>query len=273
MRYSLSLAITLSLTQMSCGGGGGGNTSGASSSLPDQIFSVTQQTSNRPVYIGRESDDDGVPSRFAAMADSREMLGLYYTDETQSPVNENNRFWVDSHDYGQTYRIDYSVLGNDYRSYVYIDEQGSDTVGIVTGEREDLTDLPVLVALGPELTQVPLGTFTYRGGHMVLKPFSGVNVTNYTASNGTFTFIADFSSGRGSMTANATNIRVFDPDVTIDVASGEFNSDNLTLEDRVFNNTYNGQITGTFTGENASGIAGVYSTDGGEFYGAIAGRR
>ena len=75
------------------------------------------------------------------------------------------------------------------------------------------------------------------------------------------------------MTATATNVNVFDADIAIDTTIGTFNSDNLKFQDQVSSTNHNGEITGTFTGSNAAGIAGVYSTDDNKYFGAIAGER
>lgn len=258
------LATTAAFALAACGGGGG--TSGVSNSPADELsMSVRHHASGTTVYIGDEIDENQM-RRFAAAVTNQATLEFVYTGDSDQAVNIIRESYWDQNQYGEFTKVDFSIAGTNYSTTIYVDEQTSEAI-LVSGTF--IAGVPNIVAEGAQLTSIPNGTFTYRGGLI-----QSTNTEGYFDS-GLFTMVADFNLGRADLSANTVTQTFSATNIPIHVSTGTFSSNNLTIASpfSIFNSTYTAQLDGSFTGVNASGVVGVYSTTGGEKVGGFAGVR
>lgn len=263
-QISTMLATTAVLALAACGGGGG--TVGGVGNNPAEEMSVNVRThtSGIQVYIGDEIDENQM-RRFTAAVTNQSALEFIYTEDSTQAVNIIRESYWDQNQYGTFTNIDFSIGGVNYATLIYLDDQTNEAVAVAG---TFLSRVPNVVANGSKLTSIPIGQFTYRGGIIQSTSF------NYFSS-GSFTMIADFNNSKADFTANTSTDNIFATNIPINVSTGTFSSNNLTVACRFCTivPTYTAQLDGSFTGVNASGVVGVYSTTGGEKVGGFAGVR
>lgn len=268
MTVKASLAVSAVALLAACGGGGGSvsNTPPSTSPNPaDEIsVNVRNHSSGKHIYIGDEIDENQM-RRFAAAVTNQATLEFIYTGDSTQAVNIiNNSYW-DQNQYGRFRKIDFSAGGQNYSTTIYFDDQ---TAEAVTVSGIFLAGTPNVVADGARLTSLPTGQFTYRGGLI-----QSTQVNSF--SSGTFTMLADFNTATADLAANTSTNTISATNIPINVNTGTFASNNLTIVCGfcIGVPTYTAQLDGSFTGANASGVVGVYSTTAGEIVGGFAGVR
>ena len=107
------------------------------------------------------------------------------------------------------------------------------------------------LASGRKHTSIPVGTFTYKGGHIL--------VNDGYPQTGTFTFLTNFTNGTGSLEART---------ITYNISSNNIAINPYTVH---INNKWTAELDVTFTGQAASGVTAVYSIINGQISGSFAG--
>jgi hypothetical protein len=270
-KVSTMLATTAVLALAACGGGSSSvsnNPTLPSTTSPKPVdersVNVRNHTSGVQVYIGDEIDENQL-RRFAAAVTDQATLEFVYTGDITQAVNLIRTSYWDQNQYGEFTKVDFSIAGTNYSTTIFVDEQTSEAVSV---SGTFIAGVPNVVAEGAQLTSIPNGVFTYRGGLI-----QSTQVNSF--SSGSFTMVADFNNSNADFTANTSTDNIFATNIPIKVNTGTFSSNNLTIASpfSIFNPTYTAQLDGSFTGVNASGVVGVYSTTGGEKVGGFAGVR
>jgi hypothetical protein len=268
MKCNAIIAISTVILLAACGGGGGSVSNIPPSTSPnpaDEIsVNVRNHTSGNQIYIGDEIDENQL-RRFAAVVTDQSALDFIYTGDSNQAVNIIRDSYWDQNQYGRFRKIDFSIGGTNYSTTVYFDDQTNEAV---TASGTFLTSGPNVVAEGARLTSIPTGQFTYRGGLI-----QSTQVNSFTS--GSFTMVADFNAATADFTANTLTNNISASNIPINVSTGTFSSNNLTVACGfcIGVPTYTAQLDGSFTGVSASGVVGVYSTTGGEIVGGFAGVR
>ena len=267
-KFNTLLVTTAVLVLAACGGSGDGTATNPTQPPPTEADKLKVNTRNhisgKKVFMGNEIDD-GVVRRYVSIVDSEEILDFIYTGDENRAVNVTRDSFFANNLYGVFREIHFTVGGNSYKSIIYVDEQSSESVTAI-GTFVDTQ--PNIVTEGARLTSVPTGQFEYRGG---LIQSNSVNSFN----SGSFSLLADFAAATVDFTANTAVHNISASEVPINLSSGTFSSNSLNIRSDILisNPSYSGQIDGTFTGKDASGVVGVYSTTGGELIGGFAGVR
>ena len=260
------LALTIAIGSFFLQGCGGGGTAANSrpNTVDETIVNTRNHVSGSKIFIGDEILQDQV-RRYAAAVTDQATLEFIFTDDGDEPVNIISNSYFDQNDYGQVRVVSFSVGGENFKTTVYLDTQSDEEV---TTSGTFIAGRPNVVAEGAKLTSVPSGVFVYQGGLI-----QSTN-SNYFTS-GTFTMTADFDRGIADLQGNTAIYNIFVSEMPIDSITGRFSSDSLRIssEYRIGNPSWNGQIDGVFTGNNASGVAGVYSTTDSEIVGGFSGVR
>ncbi len=124
-----------------------------------------------------------------------------------------------------------------------------------------------LQSLGAVPRDVPRGSFVYEGAH--LAGFAGGGF-----QDGTFRMQADFMAGAASIEATTQDLRLSGTGVRIDLATGEFAGEALSLEG-LGDAPRGASLRGSFHGAGATGVSGIWTENAPapQVFGAIAGSR
>lgn len=72
------------------------------------------------------------------------------------------------------------------------------------------------LASGRKLTSIPVGAFTYKGGHIL--------VNGGYPQTGTFTFLTNFTNGTGSLEASTITYNISSNNIAINTSTGRLAS-------------------------------------------------
>jgi len=245
-----------------CGGGATSSVSSAPSPADEYFTNVGTHLSGEKVYLGNMIVENKIRAYAGLVEDEATLEFIIGDDEQAVNIVRSSSYGTSS--FGDLTKVTFSVGGNTYDTYLYLDQQTSEGVSIsgtqINGETNIITD-------GDKLTSIPNGTFTYEGGHMLFD-----SITN----TGTFTMVANFDAGTASLQANTSTYSVSANDIIINTPTGQFSSNNLAINNPytiIIKDSWTGEVDGTFTGAAASGVLGVYSSTDGELNGGFAGTR
>jgi hypothetical protein len=124
-----------------------------------------------------------------------------------------------------------------------------------------------LQSLGALPRDVPRGVYVYDGAH--LAGFAGGGF-----QDGTFRLEADFAAGRATIEATTQDLRLSGAGLRIDLATGEFAGEALSLEG-LGDAPRGASLRGSFHGAGATGVSGIWTENAPapQVFGAIAGSR
>jgi len=124
-----------------------------------------------------------------------------------------------------------------------------------------------LQSLGALPRDVPRGVYVYDGAH--LAGFAGGGF-----QDGTFRLEADFAAGRAAIEAITQDLRLSGAGLRIDLATGEFAGEALSLEG-LGDAPRGASLRGSFHGAGATGVSGIWTENAPapQVFGAIAGSR
>ena len=114
---------------------------------------------------------------------------------------------------------------------------------------------------------LPRGSFVFEGVH--LAGFAGGGF-----QDGTFRMVADFTSATATLEASTQDLRLAGGGIRIDMRSGEFAGESLTLTG-LHEGATNATVRGSFHGSGATGVSGIWTENAPapDAFGAIAGSR
>jgi len=275
-KASLLLAV---LALSGCLGGGGGSVSNISSiqtatptpTVADESsINVRNHLSGMQIFVGDEIDEtsNNQLRTYAAVVTNQSALDFIletFTDDTSQALNVTGDSFQARNDFGETRVVNFSIGTSNFSTTIYIDEQSDEAVNV---NGISLSGIPNVTADGATLTSIPAGTFTYRGGLL-----HNSDRSSAFFSSGSFTMVANFDTGRAAFTGNTSTLNIAATNIAIDTNTGQFNSNNLTITCPLCIGIpdLTAQMDGSFTGDNASGVVGVYSSTGGEAVGGFAG--
>lgn len=260
-----SLVCSVSILS-SCGGSGTTDITSLNETSEYSV-NVRDHSSGVKVYLGNTSDPDDGTRAFAALVDSQETLEFIYLDSDSMSAHVKNESYYGQIDAGVFYEITAQIGLEEVDSYVYFDLESPET-GLVSlvaqGQKQSI------LAEGAKLNGVPSGAFTYSGGMVV-------GIKNGVAPQiGSFTMNADFNAGTGTLTGNTATYNIYIPNIEILTQNGQFGSKSVEILNPYTVNIKNywvGKLDGTFTGDFADGVIGVFSSSDGEIIGGVSGKK
>ena len=174
-------------------------------------------------------------------------------------------------EYGMVYGGTVTLNGNSYNVRMFTDS-GSSTKLIsafdaVAGEK-------YTIVTGQQASNVPTGNtvYTYQGQNLV----AATNNTDFDAGGGSFSMSVNFNTGTGEITATSDSAATsLTGQFTVDTATGYFSGDALALSAPNVTGSTTAVITGSFHGDDAVGVSGLYYDAGDNplVNGAIIGSR
>ena len=252
---------TISLCLLvACGGSSTSSGVTAPESADEYRTNIANHQSGKKIYLGNMIDESKMRA-YASLVESEATLDFISDEEQATNITGTSTYGTSS--FGNFTKVTFSVAGVSYDTFLHLNEKTTEGVTIagikINGETNIMVD-------GDKFTTPPSGTFTYEGGHMLFD-----SITN----TGTFTMVSNFVAGTATLQANTSTYSVSANDITINSSTGEFSSNNLAINNPfiIGKNTWTGELDGTFTGTQASGVAGVYSSTDGELNGGFAGTR
>jgi hypothetical protein len=173
--------------------------------------------------------------------------------------------------FGEVYGGTLMLNGNSYDVRMFTDNLSS--TELITAYDASAGEKYTIVT-GDQVSNLPTGnsTYTYEGQNLV----AATNNTDFSAGGGTFIMTVNFSTGAGQLTATsntaATNLT---GQFIVDTSTGYFSGDDLALTAPNLQGPTTAVITGSFHGDGAVGVSGLYYDAGDNplVNGAIIGSR
>lgn len=171
---------------------------------------------------------------------------------------------------GKVYSGTLTLNGNSYDVRMFTDDLSSTELisafDAVAGEK-------YTIVTGQQASNVPTGnTYTYQGQNLV----AATNNTDFVAGGGTFTMTVNFNTGTGIVSAlSSTAGTTLSGQFNVDTSTGYFSGDDLALTAPNLTGSTTAVITGSFHGDGAAGVSGLYYDAGDNplVNGAIIGSR
>ena len=249
--------VLLSLFALSaCGGGGGGFTQSA-----PNVTRIASLSNGGKLYTA-----DRLGFSYVIFSTSAE------TPELDAVVNLdlNNFTTLSSGSNWEILEGNYIYNGEDQYLYAYVevlDAISGD--GVLSGLSYNYVDDKIQhQSYGTQLSgNLPAGNVTYTGYNSV----SNIDATFTDA--GSFTMNANFSTGKGSISANGDDTYMQANGFGINTRTGSFSATNATVG-YIGGASSSDRLDGHFNGKNAKGVSGIYTDTGNlGLVGSIAGSR
>ena len=179
--------------------------------------------------------------------------------------------FLDSTPTGEVYSGTLTLNGNSYDVRMFTDDLSSTELisafDASAGEK-------YTIVTGDQVSNIPTenSIYTYGGQNLV----AATNNDDFTAGGGSFEMTVNFSTGAGQLTATsntaATNLT---GQFIVDTSTGYFSGDDLALTAPNLQGPTTAVITGSFHGDGAVGVSGLYYDAGDNplVNGAIIGSR
>lgn len=243
MKQAITLVPVL-MAIAACSGGGGSDTNTVSTKLLSEFADSAG--------VIRARSDDAVLTMMVPEAQ-------YIVDQGDIPLDPTDEALLDdltyvgSNEYGDFYQGQIDVDGTMVDVYLYAD---ADTdVGGALAEAEGTS---ILFAGGENPSNLPSGTYTYRGTNVIgYRDLSGME-------DGTFTMTVDFTnktaSLNGTTNGSATGGQgtfVRGSNIDVNTRDGTFASNDIEVG-LTGDPGASASIDGSFHGEGARGVTGIY---------------
>ena len=155
---------------------------------------------------------------------------------------------------GKVYNGNVTLNGDVYSVRMFTEDNSSTQLisALNTADSKKWT-----IVSGDAPSNLPSGTATYTGQNLIS------NTDNTNPGGGSFTMSVNFSNNSGSLTATSTTANSsLSGSFNIDPATGYFSGNNLTLNAPALSGgTSNAIIYGSFHGNGATGVSGLYYDD------------
>ena len=178
---------------------------GSSSNLSDHI-------SGMKVFMGNENAANGMRTFSALIGNKNQLEFIYTSDEDQAP-NVIRSSYYGSTPYGDFTEITFTTGGESYQIYILTNIQSSEQMALGTTL---VNGVQTHLASGRKHTSIPVGTFTYKGGHIL--------VNDGYPQTGTFTFLTNFTNGTGSLEARTITYNISSNNIAINTSTGRLAS-------------------------------------------------
>jgi len=145
----------------------------------------------------------------------------------------------------------------------------------LTSAYDASADEKYTIVTGSKVTNLPTGDldYTYQGQNLV----AATNNTDFNADGGSFSLTVNFDDRSGTISASTNNQAVtsLSGPFTVNTETGYFSGDSLSLTAPNISGTSTAVITGSFHGDGATGVSGLYYDAGDNplVNGAIIGSR
>ena len=207
------------------------------------------------VFMGNENAASGMRA-FSALVENENQLEFIYTSDEDRALNVIRSSYYGSTPYGDFTEITFTTGEESYQSYVLTDIQSSEQMAIGTTL---VNRVQTHLASGSKLTFNPVGTFAYKGSHIL--------ANDGYPQTGTFTLFTNFTNGTVSLEANTITYNISSNNIVINTPTGRLASSKVQPVNPYTvntNNKWTAELNGTFTGQAASGVTAVYSTINGK---------
>jgi hypothetical protein len=178
--------------------------------------------------------------------------------------------FLDSTPTGEVYSGTLTLNGNSYDVRMFTDDLSSTEL---ISAFDALAGEKYTIVTGDQVSNIPTeNIYTYGGQNLV----AATNNDDFTAGGGSFEMTVNFSTGAGQLTATsntaATNLT---GQFIVDTSTGYFSGDDLALTAPNLQSPTTAVITGSFHGDGAVGVSGLYYDAGDDplVNGAIIGSR
>jgi hypothetical protein len=178
--------------------------------------------------------------------------------------------FLDSTPTGEVYSGTLTLNGNSYDVRMFTDDLSSTEL---ISAFDALAGEKYTIVTGDQVSNIPTeNIYTYGGQNLV----AATNNDDFTAGGGSFEMTVNFSTGAGQLTATsntaATNLT---GQFIVDTSTGYFSGDDLALTAPNLKGPTTAVITGSFHGDGAVGVSGLYYDAGDNplVNGAIIGSR
>lgn len=155
---------------------------------------------------------------------------------------------------GKVYNGNVTLNGDVYSVRMFTEDNSSTQLisALNTADSKKWT-----IVSGDAPSNLPSGIATYTGQNLIS------NTDNTNAGGGSFTMSVDFSNNSGSLTATSTTASSsLSGNFNINPSTGYFSGNNLTLNaPALAGGTSNAIIYGSFHGNGATGVSGLYYDD------------
>ena len=173
--------------------------------------------------------------------------------------------------FGEVYDGTLMLNGNSYDVKMFTDHLSS--TELITAYDASAGEKYTIVT-GDQVSNLPTenSTYTYEGQNLV----AATNNEDFPAGGGTFIMMVDFNTGTGTVSASSTTAgTTLSGQFNVDTSTGYFSGDDLALTAPNLTGSTTAVITGSFHGDGAAGVSGLYYDAGDNplVNGAIIGSR
>jgi hypothetical protein len=156
--------------------------------------------------------------------------------------------------FGEAYSGTVTLNGNSYDVRMFTDDVSS---AELISAYDASADVKYTIVTGDQVSNIPTenSTYTYEGQNLV----AATNNTDFNAGGGAFLMTVNFSTGTGELTAtSATAATDLTGQFTVDTSTGYFSGEGLTLTAPNLLGQTTAVINGSFHGDGAVGVSGLY---------------
>lgn len=249
--------IPLGVSAVLLGGCGGG---GTSTTLPvataavletfgdgGGVIRVTEPDADPSLAVSAISSSTGATVRTVRIANANSAAAAFNESDFLVDFDDLNVFLTDS--LGDYYSGTATIAGQTATISAFKDRTAGTTI-ISAYDGSDKT----VIASGTAVSNIPSGTYTYNGTNLVAR------MDNSWQARGTFTMNVDFGAGTGTLSGNSTGtVTSINGSVSINTTTGEYSGTGLTIVSP--DGTTNAKIYGSFHGNGATGVSGIYFED------------
>ena len=263
MKLPFIIAATSILT--GCGGGTSLVTDRPQLSSSEYYVNVRDHQSSGKVYLGNEVDDDHKMKSFVALVNNEENLHYLYLDESTSAVHLKSDQFYNQIPTGEFRKLIVLDGLTEIETILYIDTKTEQELWLGSTELNGRSNI---IADGAKLSSIPSGSYRYEGGVILQKQNS------FSTETGAFTMVADFDNGKASLSGSTSTYNISSNEIEIITTTGQFGSKDVLIHNPytiMMKNNWVGELDGTFTGQAAAGVIGVFSSTDGQVFGGLAG--
>ncbi len=246
------LVIIMPLTVLSACGGGG---SLSSVSTGPQQVSLASFTDGFSVVRRVDNNSNLASAATVSSVSTARVPTTVIPDEDPFDIQVSQLDFLLTTASGEVYASDTLVLNGDtYEVKMFLEDDSSTQLisALNTSDNKKWT-----IVSGDAPSNLPIGIATYSGQNLI------ATTDNSVSGGGTFTMSVDFDDDSGSLIATSTTASsTLTGNFTVDSSTGYFSGDNLTLNAPALSGgTSNAIIYGSFHGNGASGVSGLYYDD------------
>jgi hypothetical protein len=257
------IALVTSLS--ACGGSSDGsavNPVQPPTPAPTQSATVLETFSDGSGVLRQVQVNDGLTFVSNAMAGDIQAAANFINSGQIGAVDIVGGALVASNEFGNFFEGTLNINGQLVAVTIFVDYNNIASIAYASDGFQN-----VLLAGGYEASNIPSGTYTYRGTNVI-----GTRDGAY-AETGTFTMAVNFDAGQAAISGGTPSSLISGSNIAVNNSNGTFSSNNIALD--VGAGPIQGTINGNFHGAGAVGVTGIYHENAPNplLAGAIAGTR